>query len=153
MLRKIIAILIVYSCLSRSALTQEDPPNSPSLLASSAVRNRDFRMTVLPITDVKFIGLGVKGGLGTGFCLDQECRFIGTNYHTALFAHPRKFKGQKVVQLYLATGPKDEGATVNVGDSIGPLKYTLGRDLAIFELRHSLPTPLGALPPRPCFQS
>jgi hypothetical protein len=139
MLRKIIPILIVYSCLSRSALTQEDSPYSTSLLASSAVHNRDFRMTVLPITDVQFIGLGVKGGVGTGFCLDQECRFIGTNYHTALFAHPRKIRGQKVVQLYLATGPKDEGATVNVGYSTGPLKYTLSRDLAIFELHHSLP--------------
>jgi hypothetical protein len=138
-LRKIIPILIVYSCLSRSALAQEDPSYSSSLLASSAVYNRDFRMTVLPITGVTFIGLGLKVGLGTGFCLDQGCRFIGTDYHTAFLAHPRKIKGQKVVQLYLATGPKDEGATVNVGYSTGPMKYTLRRDLAIFELHHSLP--------------
>src|ERR1700722_4997737 len=139
MLRKIIPILIVYSCLSRSALAQEDARYSSALLASSAAYPRDFRMTVLPITDVKFIGLGVKGGLGTGFCLDQDCRFIGTSYHTALLAHPRRIKGQKVVQLYLATGPKDEGATVNAGYSTGSLKYTLSRDLAIFELHHSLP--------------
>ena len=139
MLRKIIPILIMYSCLSRSALAQEDSSYSSSLLASSAVYHRDFRMTVLPITDVKFIGLGVKGRLSTGFCLDQECRFIGTNYHTAFVAHPQKIKGQRVDQLYLATGPKDEGATVNAGYSTGPMKYTLRRDLAIFELHHSLP--------------
>lgn len=32
-----------------------------------------------------------------------------------------------------------EGATVNDGPSVSPLKYTLSRDLAAFELRYSLP--------------
>jgi len=31
------------------------------------------------------------------------------------------------------------GATVNDGPSVSPLKYTLSRDLAVFELRYSLP--------------
>ena len=139
MSRKVIPILIVSFCLSRSALAQEGSPYPSSLLRSSAVQKRDFRMTVLPLTDLKFIGIGVKGGFGTAFCLDQECRFIGTNYHVALFARPRKIKGQKVVQRYLATGPEDEGATVNEGIGAGRMKYTLSRDLAIFELQHSLP--------------
>jgi hypothetical protein len=41
----------------------------------------------------------------TGLCLDPACRFIGTNYHVAMMARPRKIRGERVVQLYLATGP------------------------------------------------
>jgi hypothetical protein len=130
--------LIVYSCLSRSTLAQEDSLHPSSLLNSSVVHKPDFRMIVLPIVALKFLGSGVEGGFGTGYCLDQECRFIGTNYHTAMVAHPRKIKGQKIVQVYLATGPEDEGATVNEGPSLGPMKYALSRDLAIFELHHPL---------------
>lgn len=85
------------------------------------------------------LGLGIEGEVGTGFCLDPTCRFIPTNYHVAMMARPRKIRGEKVVQLYLATGPDHEGATANDGPSVSPLKYTLSRDLAIFELRHSLP--------------
>jgi hypothetical protein len=33
----------------------------------------------------------------------------------------------------------DEDATVNDGPPASPLKYTLSRDLAVFELRHALP--------------
>jgi hypothetical protein len=94
---------------------------------------------VLPISDLKFIGVGIEGKFGTGFCLDPECRFIGTNYHVAAVAHPRKIKGLKVVEVYLATGPKDEGATFDDPLSIRSMKYTHSRDLAIFELRHPLP--------------
>src|SRR6266851_4478997 len=130
---KIIPILIVYSCLSRSAVAQ-DP---------------EFSMTVLPITELKVnvkvkfklsgpaVDPGVEVDFGTGFCLDPECRLIGTNYHVAVRARPRKIKGVEVIQRYLATGPDDEGATFNHGPSIGP--YTLSRDLAIFGLRHPLP--------------
>ena len=32
-----------------------------------------------------------------------------------------------------------EGATVNDGPSVSPMRYTLSRDLVIFELRYSLP--------------
>jgi hypothetical protein len=88
---------------------------------------------------LKLLGLGIEGEFGTSFCLDHTCRFIGSNYHVAMMARPRKIRGERVVQLYLATGPDDEDATVNDGPSASPLKYTLSRDLAIFELRHSLP--------------
>jgi hypothetical protein len=139
-LRNVIPILIVCSCLSPSALAQRVFPN-PLLSASpsTVVDAQDFNKTVLPITELKLLGLGIEGKFGTGFCLDPQCRFIGTNYHVAMMAEPRKIKGQKVIQRYLATGPNDEGATVNDGPSMGPMKYTLSRDLAILELRRPLP--------------
>jgi hypothetical protein len=49
-----------------------------------------------------------------------------------MMARPRKTRGEKVVQLYLATGPDDEGATANDGPSVSSLKNTLSRDLVIF---------------------
>jgi len=70
--------------------------------------------------------------------LDAECRFIGTNYHVAVMMRPRKVKGQKIIQRYLATGPDDEGATLNGLFSAHPLKYNFSRDLAIYELRRPL---------------
>ena len=93
---------------------------------------------VFPITDVKFRGLGLVGKFGTGFCLDPACRFVATNYHVAMVAKPGTIRGQKVVRRYLATGPNDEGASVNDGQSVSPMKFTLSRDLAVFELRHPL---------------
>ena len=93
---------------------------------------------MLRTTELKFTGFGVDGKFGTGFCLDSECRFIGTNYHVAMLAPPRNINGQKIVQRYIATGPEDDGATSNDGPSMSPLKYNLSRDLAIFELRHPL---------------
>jgi hypothetical protein len=103
------------------------------------MQTADLDMTVVPITELKFLGAGIEGKFGTGFCLDAGCRFIGTNYHVAAVARPRKIKGQKVVHVYLATGPEDAGAIVNAGFSAGPMKYNSSRDLAIFELRHPLP--------------
>ena len=105
---------------------------------SPAIHAEDFSKTVLPITELKLLGLTAEGKFGTGFCLDAACRFIGTNYHVAMIAHPHKIKGEKVVRRYLATGPDDEGATVNDGPSVSPMRYTLGRDLAILELRRPL---------------
>jgi hypothetical protein len=119
---------------------KEDAPDRlPSASPSAVVPAQDFDKTVVPITELKLLGLGIEGEFGTGFCLDPTCRFIGTNYHVAMMARPRKIRGERVVQLYLATGPDDENATVNDGPSASPLKYTLSRDLAIFELRRSLP--------------
>src|SRR6202158_1084859 len=138
--RKVLSIFIVCSCLSPSAWAQEAFPNPlPVVFPTTVVQAHDFNKTVLPITELKLLGLGIEAKFGTGFCLDPECRFIGTNYHVAMMVRPRKIKGGKVIQRYLATGPDDEGATVNDGPSESPMKYTLGRDLAIFELRHSLP--------------
>jgi hypothetical protein len=121
--------------------------HSTAALASTVAPTEAFDETVVPITEVK-LGLGIEGKFGTGFCLDPSCRFIGTSYHVAKMARPHNIGGEKVVQRYLATGPDDESATVNDGPSgsvdlvpIGQhsMRYTLNRDLAIFELRHSLP--------------
>jgi hypothetical protein len=139
-LRKVTLFLFVCSCLSHTTEAQTGLPDLlPLVFPSSAARAQDFNKIVVPITELKLLGLGIEGKFGTGFCLDPACRFIATNYHVAMMGQPRKIKGEKVVQRYLATGPDDEGATVNDGPSGSPMKYTLDRDLAIFELRHSLP--------------
>ena len=139
-LRKVIPSLVLCSCLCLSASPRDDAPDQLAPASRAAVVSTpDFDRTVVPITEIKYFGLGLGGDFGTGFCLDTACRFIGTNYHVAMLARPREIKGQKVVQLYLATGPDDEGATVNDGPSVSPMKYTLNRDLAIFELRLALP--------------
>ncbi len=144
-LRKVIPSSILYWCLSLSALPRDVAPDrSPATSSTAVLPAQDFDRTVVPITELKYFGLGLEGDFGTGFCLDPACRFIATNYHVAMLARPRKIKGEKVVQLYLATGPDDKGATMNDGPSVSPMKFTLNRDLAIFELRHSLPLHHGA---------
>ncbi len=122
-------------------------------------QGQDLSNTVLPITSfhlkpkvkpsfktsggwpalVPRIRAALETDFGTGFCLDPECRLIGTNYHVAAMARPRKIRGTQVIHRYLATGPDDEGATLNDIFSERPMKYTLIRDLAILELRHPLP--------------
>lgn len=97
----------------------------------------DFDQTVIPISELK-LGLGIESKFGTGFCLDPGCRLIATNYHVAAIAKPSKIDGQPIVDRFLATGPDDEGATMNVGPAAAPIKYTLSRDLAILELRKPL---------------
>jgi hypothetical protein len=101
-----------------------------------------FDKTVLPITNIKLrrqdIRLALKRKSGTGFCLDATCRFVVTNYHVASFVIPKKIKGEKVLRRYLATGPDDEGATLNYEPRVKSTKFTLGRDLAVFELRYPL---------------
>src|SRR6266478_2835166 len=151
-LHEMIPVLIACSCLSPVAAAQKAFPSPSTIPPSSTVEHtQDFCEIVVPITLLKFTpsaklgitgklgpNLGIEGKFGTGFCLDPECRFIGANYHVAQIARPRKIKGEEVIQRYFATGPDDEGATVNAGVSDLLLKYTLNRDLAIFELRHSL---------------
>jgi Trypsin-like peptidase domain len=97
----------------------------------------DFEQTVIPISELK-IGLGIESRFGTGFCLDPGCRLIATNYHVAAIAKPSKIDGQPIVDRFLATGPDDDGATLNIGPASAPIKYTLSRDLAILELRKPL---------------
>jgi hypothetical protein len=139
-MRKVIPFLIVCSFLSQSAPAQKVSPISlPLALPSTVVHAQELNKTVVPITELKFLGFGIEGKFGTGFCLDPVCRFIGTNYHVAMTARPRKIKGQRVIHRYFATGPNDEGATLNDVPSMGPMKYTVSRDLAILELRHPLP--------------
>jgi hypothetical protein len=113
---------------------------------------QDFSEIVVPITSVKTtpsVKLGITGKLGpkldieanfgTGFCLDASCRFIATNYHVAVTTRSAKIKREKIIQRYFATGPHDEGATANSLPDVGMLPYAKKRDLAIFELRRSLP--------------
>lgn len=138
-LHKVLSILIGCSFFLLAAPGQTVFDLSRLLPLASVVLAQDLNNTVVPITQLKLSGHGIEGKFGTGFCLDPECRLIGTNYHVAVIARPRKIKGDEVIQRYLATGPNDEGATLNDGFSVSPMRYTLGRDLAIFELRHPLP--------------
>jgi len=139
-LGRVLSISIVCSFFLLAAPGQTIFPDLLKLVPlNSVVFAQDLNKTVLPITQLKLSGLGVEGMFGTGFCLDPECRLIGTNYHVAVMARPRKIKGDEVIQRYLATGPDDEGATMNDGFFISPMRYTLSRDLGIFELRHPLP--------------
>lgn len=133
-LRLSVVALFGFVCVSLAA-SQESP---------------DLSKTVFPITEIsvltptlknlpEFHGVGVEGKFGTGFCLDPACRFIATNYHVAAaLGQARKIEGEKVVQRYLATGPDDEGATINQLEGFPALRYSLDRDLAIFELRRPL---------------
>ena len=159
--RKLLSVLIVCSFFLLAAPSQTAFPDLLRLVPlTSVVFAQDLSKTVLPITEFKLklklkpkksfpssedlaglkpkITLSEEADFGTGFCLDPECRLIGTNYHVAMMARPRKIKGAEVMERYLATGPDDEGATLNDIFSVSPMKYTLSRDLAIFELRHPL---------------
>lgn len=134
------SVLFLSSCLPITALAQEPPPGPvPLTQPATVLKESDFKNVVFPITDLKFRAIGIEASFGTGFCLDPECRFVVTNYHVAMVTKPRKIKGQGIFQKYLATGPNDEGATLNDGISVSALRYNLSRDLAIFELRHPVP--------------
>lgn len=105
---------------------------------NATVQILKLEKTVFPITEIKFGGAVLAGEFGTGFCLDPVCRFVATNYHVAIIAKPRKIRGQRVIRQYLATSPNDEGASENLGQSVSLMKFTLARDLAVFELDHPL---------------
>jgi trypsin-like peptidase len=129
--------------LSHSAAQEASP--HPARIAA------DLDEVVVPITSFKIApsiktsfrgkpgpALGFEAAFGTGFCLDEACRFIVSNYHVAVVARPRSIKRQKVVQRYMATGPKDKEATLNDFPNEGPLAFAKKRDLAIFELQRPL---------------
>ena len=88
-----------------------------------------------------YAGPLLEADFGTGFCLDADCQFIGTNYHVAAVLRHLRVKGASIVERYLATGPKDDGASLNHYAFAGspPLRYTLSRDLAILQLSKPLP--------------
>ena len=152
-LRKIIPILIACSCLLRITAAQEVSPSPPTIPSSSSVEHtQDFSEIVVPITALKItptliVGRGarpvptlnVDTNLGTGFCLDGACRFIVTNYHVAMTVRVHKIKRDKIIKRYFATGPQDKGATLNNTEDGNVLPYVMKRDLAILELRRSLP--------------
>ncbi len=113
---------------------------------------QDFSEIVVPITSVKITPsvehgtsgkpvptLGIDANFGTGFCLDAACHFIVTNYHIAITTRAHRIKREKIIKRYFATGPHDEGATANNLGNRDVLPYVKKRDLAMFELRRSLP--------------
>jgi len=121
-----------------TASVSEDFNHTVISIASFKIDVRPNDRILYPSTNpMSYVSVGGIRSAGTGFCLDPGCRFICTNYHVALQGTPRRIKGEKVVERYLATGPDDDGATVN--EAGRSAKYNLKRDLAIFELRRSLP--------------
>jgi hypothetical protein len=98
---------------------------------------------VFPITDFKpdikhLAPFSIK--FGTGFCLDHDCRFVGTNYHVAkIMGKYVRIKGVFSAHRYLDSDPKDAGAQdVTLAQGVGSLKFTPAHDLAIYEMRHPL---------------
>ncbi len=151
-LREIIPILVACSSLSPIAAAQTALPSPSTIPPSSTEHTKDFGEIVVPISSVRLTPsakLGITGkpvpalnldaDFGTGFCLDAECRFIATNYHVAVTTRTHKIKGDKIIKRYFATGAKDEGATANNVGKGDVLPFARNRDLAIFELRRSLP--------------
>lgn len=136
--RSVITALFAVCCLSHYSPAR--PPHTDRPISLDGTRIQNFSQSVVPITSLKFRGPMLDAEMGTGFCLDPECRFIGTNYHVALVAKNSKIEGIKIIQRYLATGPKDQDSTLNYVASGGPpLRYTLSRDLAVFQLAKPLP--------------
>jgi hypothetical protein len=152
-LREATPVLLACLCLSPMASSQKAFPSPLTIpIASTMEHTQDFSETVVPITSVKIVPsvkLGITGkpgpkldiglNFGTGFCLDAGCHFIATNYHVAMTTRTKKVEGEKIVRRYLATGPRDEGATPNILPNGAPLPYATKRDLAMFELQGSLP--------------
>ena len=140
--RKIIAALCAFSCLSSSSSARQQlDDSSASAPSSTSALVRDFSHAVVPLTALKLRGPLLEADFGTGFCLDADCQFIGTNYHVAAVQRRLHVKGVRIVERYLATGPKDDGASLSHFAFAGglPLRFTLSRDLAILELSKPLP--------------
>ena len=141
MLQRIITtICFTLFWLPPTSIAQNLPPvASHSALAAKDAPAQDFSRSVVPLTAVRVRGPFVHAEFGTGFCLDRGCYFIGTNYHVAAMMKHLRIKGAKVVGRFLATGPNDDGATLNPMASGGrPLRYNRSRDLAIFQLTKPL---------------
>jgi hypothetical protein len=97
---------------------------------------------VFPITDFKpdikhLAPFSIK--FATGFCLDLDCVFVGTNYHVAeIMGKYVRIKGVFSAHRYLDSNPDDAGAQdINLVGG-GSLKYTAAHDLAIYEMRHPI---------------
>ena len=112
------------------------------LLFVPAVCAQQFDQVLFPITDFKpdiehLAPFSMK--FGTGFCLDPDCRFVGTNYHVAkVMGKYVRIKGVFSAHRYLDSDPDDAGAQdMNLGLG-GSLKFTPAHDLAIYEMRHPI---------------
>lgn len=106
---------------------------------------QDFipEQVVFPITDFKpdlphLAPLSMR--FGTGFCLDPECRFVGTNYHVAkIMGTYVRIKGVFSAHRYLDSDADDAGArNVDMVAGARSLRYTPLHDLAIYEMRRPL---------------
>lgn len=130
---------VVWLCLTPISLAQE---------STAAAHKEDFSQVVFPITTLSIepslhthfnrlpgVGEIIKGGFGSGFCLDRDCLFVVTNYHVAKLAAPKRIKRDKIVARYLATGPKDRDVALT---NRAALPYAPKRDLAVFRLKHPL---------------
>ncbi len=97
---------------------------------------------VFPITDFKPdirhpAPFSMK--FGTGFCLDPDCRFVGTNYHVAkTMGNYVRIQGVFSAHRYLDSDPHEAGAQDVSLVGGGALRYNPVHDLAIYEMRHPL---------------
>jgi hypothetical protein len=117
------------------------------LLAAAAlpVYAQDFvpERVVFPIgdfkPDIKRLAVATMK-FATGFCLDPDCRFVGTNYHVAKeMGEYVRIKGVFSVHRYVDSGQDDIGSRdVPLFEDEGSEKYTPAHDLAIYEMRHPL---------------
>jgi hypothetical protein len=130
------SVLSTYLCLCSVGAGQVTSGHASSLASVEQMAKPEE--VVLPITPIVLVEGHLAVGFGTGFCLDPICRFVATNYHVAAAAKPRKIKGEKIIRRYFATGPNDEGASVNNMPGISPMMYSRRRDIAVFELRYPL---------------
>jgi Trypsin-like peptidase domain len=111
---------------------------------SPMIQSRDLSKTVVPFTKLQSYGPVESVKFGTGFCIDPDCRFIGTNYHVAkAMGKHFKVEGSPVVNLWMGTGPDDDEASKNrLAGTLGKIlpreKYALIRDVAVVELRWPL---------------
>jgi hypothetical protein len=97
---------------------------------------------VFPITyfrpDVRHLA-PISLEFGTGFCLDKDCRFVGTNYHVAkLMGDNVRIRGVHSAHRYLDSDQGDKGARSVKLFGGGSLKFTPAHDLAIYEMQHPL---------------
>lgn len=115
---------------------------SACLLGAVALSAEDLDpvQAVFPITALKPNVRYLTVGFGTGFCLDRDCRFVGTNYHVAqAMGKFVRIQGVFSAHCYLDSGPNDAGAEdVGFAERPGSLKYTQVHDLAIYEMRRPL---------------
>jgi Trypsin-like peptidase domain len=134
--RMLVALFAIF-CLQNSSFAQA--VGSAALDSGPLATEQIPSRAVVPITAARFRGPFVQAEFGTGFCLDPDCWYVGTNYHVAARLKQVRIKGAKVVKRYLATGANDEGATLNILASGGtPLRYAWSRDLAILQLSKPL---------------
>jgi len=118
-----------------------------SLLCATPVRGQDASFdpskTVVPLGGVKLSAryMGLAESIGTGFCLDERCKFIGTNYHVAInLGKSPRIRGEKAAKSYLGSAEDDEGATVMEAQDrkVSPMVYNVAHDFAIYELKTPL---------------